>query len=165
MADRLFYAVLGNRDSGKSRTWNSLFGHTVRTSPYPRHLKLAPGECVEVFLVSGSPEERGKYVADILGNQNARIVLCSTQYIERVEDTFGYAFERGFDVHVQWLNPGYQDPGEVFDRLGLGSSLLHRGATLSMRNGKRAPARRVQDTGGNLRLGKISEPDHSLLIS
>jgi ABC-type multidrug transport system ATPase subunit len=30
MADKLLIAVMGHRDSGKSTTWNTLFGRTVK---------------------------------------------------------------------------------------------------------------------------------------
>jgi len=76
MADRLFVAVLGHRRSGKSRTWNELFGRRVNTRAQSRMLELRPGECVEVFLISGSNEERGEYAGDVLDDQTARIVLC-----------------------------------------------------------------------------------------
>ena len=58
---RLLIGLLGNRDSGKSYTWNELFGKSVRTGKHPRQLELLPGERVEVLLVSGSFEERGEY--------------------------------------------------------------------------------------------------------
>lgn len=61
MSNRLFVAVLGNQHSGKSTTWNELFGKKVSTGNRPRILKLSRSECVEVFLISGSNEERGKY--------------------------------------------------------------------------------------------------------
>lgn len=82
MSDRLFVAVMGNRNSGKSMTWNTLFGATVRTGKHARNLALYGGECCEVFLISGSPEERGEYVGDILEDNDCRIVLCSVQYTE-----------------------------------------------------------------------------------
>ena len=53
MNSRLLIGLLGNRSSGKSHTWNELFGRTVRRGTYPRKLELLPGECVDVFLVSG----------------------------------------------------------------------------------------------------------------
>ena len=61
MNDRLLIGVLGGHNSGKSHTWNELFqsGGDVRTGKHPRPLVLWQGECVEVFLVSGSPEEHG----------------------------------------------------------------------------------------------------------
>jgi hypothetical protein len=77
MADRLLVGVLGNRNAGKSRTWNSLFGKTVRRGKSPHHLVLRPGECVEAFLVSASFEEQRKYAGDILDSVDCRIVLCS----------------------------------------------------------------------------------------
>jgi hypothetical protein len=69
MTERLFVGVLGNRNSGKSTTWNTLFGVAVRTGQYPRTLILCGGECVEVFVISGSPEERRLYAADIIKKQ------------------------------------------------------------------------------------------------
>jgi hypothetical protein len=56
MTDKLVVAVLGNRNAGKSLTWNELFGRTVRTGKDLRLLKLNAHEAVEVFLVSSSPE-------------------------------------------------------------------------------------------------------------
>jgi hypothetical protein len=110
MSDRLFVGVLGHRRAGKSTTWNRLFGRTVKTGNRSRMLKLRPGECVEVFLVSGSPQERRKYTRSILRNQQARIVLCSMQYVEEAADTIRHVIDKDFLMHIQWLNPGYSDP-------------------------------------------------------
>ena len=52
MMDRLLVGVLGNRNSGKSHTWNTLFGRTVRRGKSSRRLELRSEECVETFLVS-----------------------------------------------------------------------------------------------------------------
>ncbi len=145
MSDRLFVAVMGNRNSGKSTTWNTLFEATVRTGKHPRKLALYGGECCEVFLVSGSPEERGEYAGDILENTDCRIVLCSVQYIENVQATFSYVAEAGFDLYVQWLNPGFSDLGQFFDRLGLMPQLLAKGATFSIRDGKANPHSRTEE--------------------
>jgi septin family protein len=70
VGDRLFVGILGNRNSGKSTTWNTLFNSTVRTGKNSRTLALYGGECVEVFLISGSPEERQLYAGDILEEQD-----------------------------------------------------------------------------------------------
>tara|TARA_R110000787_G_C13424854_1_gene445177 strand:- start:1547 stop:2041 length:495 start_codon:yes stop_codon:yes gene_type:complete len=145
MNDRLFVGVLGNRDSGKSTTWNTLFSSTVRTGKYPRQLILSNGKCVEVFLVSGSPEERGEYAGDILSNQTCRIVLCSIQYTETVRQTLDFVAQNGFDLFVQWLNPGYKDTGEGYDRLGLIPWLLGQDATLAMRNAQVNPISRTEE--------------------
>jgi hypothetical protein len=145
MPDRLLIGVLGNRNSGKSTTWNTLFGATVRRGTNPRHLKLRPSECAEVFLVSGSFEERVEYAGDILGNQSCRIVLCSLQYIKDVERTLGYLIENDFFIFLQWLNPGYHDSGETWDRLGLVNQVLSVPSVVSIRDGKTNPAARVQE--------------------
>lgn len=145
MGDRLFVAVLGNRNSGKSTTWNTLFGRKVKTGKQSRFLELRPGECVEVFLVSGSFEERNLYAGEILSEQDSRIVLCSMQYTEEVTKTLNYIKEKGFDLHVHWLNPGYSDPGENWDRLGLVNQILDAPSTVAIRSGKANPAGRVQE--------------------
>jgi hypothetical protein len=90
MTDRLFVTVLGHRKSGKSTTWNTLFGRTVHTGKQSRMLELLPGECVEVFLISGSNEEREQYAGDVLEDQAARIILCSVQYVETASATIEY---------------------------------------------------------------------------
>lgn len=143
--DKLVVAVLGHRNSGKTTTWATLFGGTVRTGKYTRELYLSGTEYVEVFLISGSPEERGKDVEDLL-QDDARIVLCSTQYRMGVEETFQHFIDQSYAIYVQWLNPGYSDPATChFDSLGLTNWLLAAGAIVSVRNGQSAPAARVQE--------------------
>lgn len=60
--NKLAVVVLGNRNSGKSTTWNTLFDHTVRTGKEQRVLWFNRCEKTRLFLVSGSPEERGEYI-------------------------------------------------------------------------------------------------------
>jgi hypothetical protein len=143
--DRLFVGVLGNKNSGKSTTWNTLFGATVRTGQYSRTLTLYGGECVEVFLISGSPQERQLDIADILNGQECRIVLCSIQYIEEVRKTVEYVIDEEYDTFVQWLNPGRNNPGQGFDRLGLMPWLLAHGTTMAMRDGTAAAGARTEE--------------------
>jgi hypothetical protein len=139
--DRLFVAVLGNRKAGKSTTWYELFGQRVRTGKVPHKLELRPGEFVEVFLISGSPEERKKYAGQILAGQRCRIVLCAIQYTPAVERTLKYVFDKGFWVYVQWLNPGYSDRGETLDRLGLVNRILANYGVVSIRSGREVKGR------------------------
>lgn len=122
-----------------------MFGATVRTGKNSRTLALYGGECVEVFLISGSPEERQLYAGDILESQDCRIILCSIQYVEAVRRTLDYVAESEFDIFVQWLNPGYSDAGESYDRLGLLPWLIGHGATVVMRDGKGPPERRIEE--------------------
>src|SRR5262249_37870412 len=98
---KLAVIVLGNRRSGKSTTWNTLFGRTVRTGSELRNLKIAD-DTVPVFLVSGSPEERKEYVGHLIGKVDARIVLCSLQYIEEARESVRYFLENGYSLYVQW---------------------------------------------------------------
>src|SRR6266516_201916 len=106
--DRLLIAVVGNRNSGKSHTWNTLFGQTVRTGKQERELDLGNGEFVSVFVVSGSPQERHEYVEDIIEGE-PRIVLCSVQYKDEAFETFEFFRDEGFFGLVHWLNPGFSD--------------------------------------------------------
>jgi hypothetical protein len=145
MSKRLFVGVLGNRNSGKSKTWNTLFGTTVRTGKQPRILSVQGGKCVEVFVISGSPEERQIYAGDILERQDCRIVLCSIQYTEAVRQTLDFVTQRRFDLLVQWLNPGHSDTGENYDRLGLIPWLLGHHATVAMRDGQVRPVARTEE--------------------
>jgi hypothetical protein len=149
MADRLFVAILGNRNAGKSTTWNHLFDPTgkttVRTGRNPRDLYLNAAQWVEVFLVSGSPEERELLVGKILPKELPQIVLCSAQYHQDVKGTFDYFFRKDYEIFVQWLNPGYNDTGIYQDDLSLHDYLLDGGATLQVRDGKVNLTSRVRE--------------------
>jgi hypothetical protein len=146
MPDRLFVGVLGHRRSGKSTTWNSLFGSNVRTGSNSRQLELRPHECVEIFLISGSPEERGEYAEDVLKNQSARIILCSIQYVQHATETIDFIKREDFRTYIQWLNPGHNDvKTQYWDYLGLISRLMSIGATVSIRSGQGNPTGRVQE--------------------
>lgn len=143
--DRLFVSVLGQRNSGKSRTWNELFGKRVKSGTKPRKLMLDDGRCVQVFLVTGSFEERNLYAGDVLGDVDCQIVLCSVQYVEAGRKTFNYAMENGFSVYAQWLNPGYGRQAKYLDDLGLASWLLGQGATISIKDGNCHCGARVRE--------------------
>ncbi len=149
MGQRLLVAVLGNRNAGKSTTWNYLFdptgATTIRTGKHPRPLYLNKAQWVEVFVVSGSAEEREIDIDVVIPDPLPRIVLCSTQYRSSVTTTFDYFFARDFEVFVQWLNPGYNDAGTYPDTLGLRDHLLNKGATLQMRDGKAPLPPRLTD--------------------
>jgi hypothetical protein len=117
----------------------------VKRGIHPHRLELRSGECAEVFLISGSFEERQEYAGDVLKNQNCRIILCSMQYVEEVRSTFDYLINERFQLYVQWLNPGYNDAGEVWDRLGLVNFILSQRSELSIRTGQANAATRVQE--------------------
>ena len=144
--DKLLVAVLGNRDSGKSHTWNTLFGSTVRTGKEERLLYFNECEYVKVFLVSGSPEERETYVGELITADEPRIVLCSTQYRDDVKNTYEYFIERGYFIFVHWLNPGYSDHDvQYFDSLGLMSWLFSQQSLLGVRSGKIVANPRIEE--------------------
>ena len=147
MNDRLLVGVLGNPDSGKSHTWYKLFLGSVRTSKKPRDLKLFPGECVEVFLINGSPEERGLSVETLLNNQIPQIILCSLRYTEEDRKALHYFIEQDFDLYIQWLNPGCNDHNNdpIWDKLGIVSEILSAPSIFAIRDGKADADFRVQE--------------------
>ncbi len=142
MNDRLFVAVIGERNAGKS-TWNTLFGKTVNTGKRPRSLYVCPPKSVavrlingsneekrknlsevparsqlDVFVISGSNEEKKRYAQKVLDNVDCRIVLCSVQYVEEAfERTWNYVFAEEFSMcrNGSICNQGK----ETWDKLGL----------------------------------------------
>lgn len=164
MSDRLFVAVIGERNAGKSTTWNTLFGRTVNTGKKARSLNVDQVDSVDVrlisgsneekhrnlsevltqldvFVISGSNEEKKRYAQKVLENVDCRIVLCSVQYVEEAfERTWDYVFSEGFSIYAQWLNPGHQGE-ETWDRLGLVNRLLANNAVVSIRDGGENNAR------------------------
>lgn len=161
MTDRLFVAVIGERNAGKSTTWNTLFGRTVNTGKKARPLDVYAADSVnvrlingsneekrrnlsevfatsqlDVFVISGSNEEKKRYAQEVLDNVDCRIVLCSVQYVqEAFERTWDYAFAEGFSIYAQWLNPGHHGTG-TWDRFGLVNRLLANNAVVSIRDGR-----------------------------
>jgi hypothetical protein len=142
---KLAVIVLGQRRSGKSTTWNTLFGRTVRTGSEIRQLALTDELSIPVFLVSGSPQERHQYVGDIISDADPRVVLCSLQYTEEARESVRFFLDNGFQLYMQWLNPGYSDSQPEPDALGFLPFLLHAGATVSIRDGRQAADSRVRE--------------------
>ncbi|EAY26243.1 hypothetical protein [Microscilla marina] len=132
----LLVAVLGHRKSGKSYTWNTLFGRTVKTGTKERRLYFNSTEYTSVYLVSGSSEERQAYVGDLIKVKNPRIVLCSIQYVAHAMKTFNYFVDRGYSMYVHWLNPGWDDQGGYHDEHQLGPKILSMHSMLGKRSGK-----------------------------
>ena len=145
MPDRLLVSVFGNRNTGKTTTWNTLFGATVNTGKHERRLYLNKAQWVNVFLVSGSPEERKLTIEQMLDGKLPTIVLCSAQYKPDVTKTFDHFFNNKYDAFVQWLNPGHGETARYTDPLGLKDYLLNSGATLQIRDGRIPPQSRVND--------------------
>jgi len=62
--ENLLVSVLGNINSGKSHTWNKLFGLTVRTGKKERRLYFNDCKYVKVFLQSLIGIRCGKEAAE-----------------------------------------------------------------------------------------------------
>ena len=145
MPDRLAVIVLGTRNSGKSTTWNRLFNATVRTGKHQRSLYLNRAQYVDVFVINASPQEKETQVGDILLDPLPQIVLCSIQYCDDAKEALRYFLQNGYELFVQWLNPGYSDSGRYDDYLGFTDVLLTKGVTLQQRSGARDLNRRVKE--------------------
>jgi hypothetical protein len=145
MNDKLVISVLGNRNSGKSYTWNTLFRRPVRTGRRMRRLYLSTSEYVEVFLVSGSPEEKRTYVGKIVGRRKPSVILCSIQYLANATQTIDYFLQNDYSLYTHWLNPGFRDRTRQPDSLALISYLLDRSGVLAIRDAKTNLSARVQE--------------------
>ena len=58
---------------------------------------------------------------------------------------YPYFINQDFFLYIQWLNPGYNDPGETWDRLGLVNKVVSGSSVFSIRNGKIDTSTRVQE--------------------
>ncbi len=152
--NNLLISVLGNSNSGKSYTWRTLFGNSVRRGGKTRPLPVCnKKKCVDVFLINGSPQETGKFVSQMMPKSNPRIVLCSIQYEEKannVEDakkTYQYFIDNDYFLFVHWLNSGREDQNEKphFDERGLVDWLLSKQSIVGIRSGKSDPHDRVEE--------------------
>lgn len=147
MNEKLIIGVLGARNSGKTFTWNSLFGRTVKTGKKLRKLFLNNIEFVDVFLVNGSPAERHKYVGDIITVDEPKIILCSLQYTKEVLETIDYFIRHGYYLYIHWLNPGYKEEVEppLFYSIGIINRLLASNSIVGVRNAQENTQERIQE--------------------
>jgi hypothetical protein len=142
----LLVVVLGNSNSGKSFTWNKLFKRRVKTGKKSRKLYLTNDEYVEVFLVSGSPEEREIDVRKIITPRNKPpIVLCSMQYQKEAVKKIKWFAKNRYFLFIHWLNPGHGDSGTVEDNLNFTEEILAYESLLGIRDGKISAKNRVQE--------------------
>ena len=139
---KLFIGLLGEPNSGKTTTWNTLFNGKTKTGIHERGLKLFHLMWEDVFLINGSPEETNIPLVDRLGVLSPRILLSSLQYIDQVQASLSYIYKNYDDIFIMWLNPGFQS--ELIDDtnsdvgLNLMSELITKGATVCMRDGSKA---------------------------
>lgn len=137
---KLLIAVLGHRNSGKSETWKKLFDEpNIRTAQKSlRSLQIGPnGEYTNVFLINGSPQERGKAVEEIIQvDYEPEIVLCSIQFKQDALDTLNHFKNNNYFIYLHWLNPGFNDSYEYPDSEGIIPEILKMGSIIGKRNGK-----------------------------
>jgi len=147
MNEKLIIGVLGATNAGKTYTWNTLFGRTVKTGKNLRKLFLNEKEFVDVFLVNGSPAERHKYVGDIITVDEPKIILCSLLYTKEVIETLDYFIEHGYYLYIHWLSPGYKEEVEppLFYSIGIINRLLANNSIVGIRNAKENTKERVQE--------------------
>ena len=162
MTRKLAIVVLGERDAGKSTTWNDLFSATVRTGQYVRGLTIKEKWKVDnVFLVSGSLQEREKHPTEVITDKIHEILLISVQYIAGARDTLRFLIENKYEIHCHWINPGHDVDRAYFDYLGLSQEYLHSSVTITMLSSKNLDDRifRIQEVilGWALLNGKLKE--------
>lgn len=144
---KLLIAVIGNRNSGKSETWKKLFNDPyIRTAQKSlRSLQVGPnGEYTDVFLINGSPQERGKSVEEIIQvDCEPSIVLCSIQFKRDALNTLKYFQKKNYFIYLHWLNPGFNDSYEYPDSEGIIPEILKMDSIIGKRNGKISSNERV----------------------
>ena len=147
MNNKLLISVLGNCNAGKSSTWKQLFGRQVRTSSTgnSKRLTFDDGKYIDVVVINGSPQERGKEIEDVLKNKLPYIVLCSVQYTIRAIENYKYFFDEGYHMYVQWLNPGYNDHSKYEDIKGIASYVLNNSGELHEQDGQSNIDLRVEE--------------------
>ena len=146
--NKLVVAVMGNRDSGKSQTWKTLFDDPeIRTAQKSlRDLRFTDKEFAKVFLINGSPQERKKAVEEIIQvGFDPAIVLCSIQYSDGAMDTLRYFAKKDYFIYLHWLNPGYKDTQSYNDHRKLIPQILEMNSMVGKRNGKDDEAERVEE--------------------
>lgn len=144
---KLLVAVMGNRDSGKSQTWKTLFNDTnIRTAQKTfRELRVTDKEYTQVFLINGSPQERKKSAEEIIQVPDPQIVLCSIQYSDDAINTLKYFAKRDYFIYLHWLNPGYKDTQSYNDHRKLIPQIFELNSMVGKRNGKDNEAERVEE--------------------
>jgi hypothetical protein len=146
MADRLVVGVLGNHFAGKSYTCQVLVGggrgaHDLRI----RKLQLRKGEYVDAFVISRTCLERHASIRRILKGVTCPIILCSIRYDAVETETLRYFIDNGFDLYIQWLNPGRNGKARLWDELGWVNQILSAHSLMSIRSARGNPKGRIQE--------------------
>ena len=146
MEKKLLIGVLGNLGSGKTTTWNKFFNRNVHTGKNIRKIEIN-GIKIPVFLISTSPLERKTDLKYILPEKDPQIVICSFLYHKKVKANFEYFISRGYELYIQWLNPGFNDANEkfLFYNDGIINELLSYNATVSVKNAKTNESQRIEE--------------------
>ncbi|MFH1320463.1 MAG: hypothetical protein ABII90_07410 [Bacteroidota bacterium] len=145
MPENLLVGILGYRGSGRSHTWNTLFGRNVRTGKLNRRLYLGKNEYVEVFLVNGSPGERKMKVEKIITVGKPAIVLCSFQYKKSAVQAIDWFIKNDYFLYFHWLNPGYKASNIYIDYFNYKDKIFSASSLFGVRNGKLPPRDRAQE--------------------
>lgn len=148
---KLAVIALGRPNAGKSSTWYQLFGRTIRTGW--KTLELASPE--QAFVQNSSFEETGKVISEEVFVRNASfeesgneiedyfnkdeglpyLVFCSVQYIEKGKRTIKWFVDHGYQLYIQWINPGFRDTQDRVDYLDF-EDTFRRYGRFEKRSGK-----------------------------
>ena len=116
---KLFVVVLGEPKSGKSSTWETLFGRRIQKGI--KILSLNKYIQTTVYIFISSPQEnywtKERFQKEFkIADSKSNIILCSLQTtltgnmnrrnIVTKEDVLEIASKNGYDIFIQWLNPG-----------------------------------------------------------
>jgi len=114
--EKLFVAVLGGEESGKSSTWEELLEVRKGFKTGSKELMLDDYLFTDIYVFNGSPQERGwtrtDFEAVFIKVKKYNIILCSLQLHEDIDtisarEILEFVKDKGYDIFVQWLNPEY----------------------------------------------------------
>lgn len=116
---KLFVVVLGEQNSGKSFTWETLFGRKIQKGK--KFLNLNDDLQAKVYIFVSSPQEnlwtKERFLKEFkIANSVANIILCSLQThltgnmnkrnVVTAREVLEIANRNEYDIFMQWLNPG-----------------------------------------------------------
>ena len=123
---KLFVVILGEPKSGKSSTWEALFGRRIQKGK--KILNLNKYLQTTIYIFVSSPQEnywtKERFLKEFkIADSKSNIVLCSLQTnltgnmnrrnVVTKEDVLEIANKNGYDIFIQWLNPGCKSGEDI----------------------------------------------------
>lgn len=159
---KLAIIVMGRMSAGKSKAWQTLFNKhnkihrgwkklDLGRTQYNKIINVHGSKELDVYLVVRAAKEESLSFEEIFNEKvdlgSVKILFGSVRYSEVGLENIDYLLNKGFNVKVIWLNPGYKVAKAYFDELGMAQRLLTRDIEVTMADGDspRYVARQVRE--------------------